>query len=76
MTIHPGPAMRPLMLAAVEAFGEQIAPGSRVLAISPDLGDRYLDTVYSDKWVTEHFGADLLKSLDPLPLGKGLVNYV
>ena len=64
------------VLAAVEAFGEQIAPGSRVLAISPDLGDRYLDTVYSDEWVTEHFGAGLLKSLDPLPLRKELVSCV
>lgn len=50
------------VLAAVEEFGERIAPASTVLAISPDLGDRYLDTVYSDEWVTRYFGADLLKS--------------
>jgi 2,3-diaminopropionate biosynthesis protein SbnA len=30
------------------------------VAISPDLGERYLDTVYDDAWVAEHFGADLL----------------
>lgn len=64
------------VLAAVEAFSERIAPGSRVLVISPDLGDRYLDTVYSDEWVTEHFGADLLKSMNPLSLREGLVNSV
>lgn len=62
------------VLAAVETFAELIAPGSRVLAISPDLGDRYLDTIYSDEWVVEHFGADLLDALDPLSLREGLVS--
>ena len=28
----------------------------RSLAIAPDLGDRYLDTVYDDRWVIDHFG--------------------
>ncbi|BAJ28087.1 MULTISPECIES: 2,3-diaminopropionate biosynthesis protein SbnA [Kitasatospora] len=27
------------------------------VAIAPDLGERYLDTVYDDDWVTRHFGA-------------------
>jgi N-(2-amino-2-carboxyethyl)-L-glutamate synthase len=27
------------------------------VAIAPDLGERYLDTVYDDSWVTEHYGA-------------------
>ncbi|QTR02810.1 2,3-diaminopropionate biosynthesis protein SbnA, partial [Saccharothrix algeriensis] len=26
------------------------------IAISPDLGDRYLDTVYDDQWVVDHYG--------------------
>lgn len=26
------------------------------VAIFPDGGDRYLDTIYSDRWVTRHFG--------------------
>jgi cysteine synthase A len=30
------------------------------VAIAPDFGERYLDTVYDDEWVTEHFGADAL----------------
>ena len=28
------------------------------VAIAPDLGERYLDTIYDDEWVTEHFGAE------------------
>lgn len=31
-----------------------------IVAISPDMGDRYLDTVYSDSWVTEKFGIGAL----------------
>ncbi|MEU9075411.1 2,3-diaminopropionate biosynthesis protein SbnA [Kitasatospora sp. NPDC004745] len=31
-------------------------PGACAVAISPDFGERYLDTVYSDHWVREHFG--------------------
>lgn len=27
------------------------------VAIAPDFGERYLDTIYDDEWVTEHFGA-------------------
>lgn len=30
------------------------------VAISPDLGDRYLDTVYQDQWVADNYGADAL----------------
>jgi cysteine synthase A len=26
------------------------------VAIAPDLGERYLDTLYEPEWVTEHFG--------------------
>jgi cysteine synthase A len=30
------------------------------VAIAPDLGDRYLDTIYSDRWVTDIYGPDAL----------------
>jgi N-(2-amino-2-carboxyethyl)-L-glutamate synthase len=43
------------VLSAVLHKGPDIPPGSRVVAISPDLGDRYLSTVYSDTWVTARF---------------------
>lgn len=30
------------------------------VAISPDMGERYIDTIYNDGWVKEHFGAEVL----------------
>ncbi len=48
------------VLAGVMGMRERIAPGSTVLAISADQGERYLDTVYDDAWVVEHFGGDVL----------------
>lgn len=44
------------VLAAVRTMRDVIPPGSTVLAISPDLGDRYLNTVYDDDWVRDRFG--------------------
>ncbi|GAA2425078.1 2,3-diaminopropionate biosynthesis protein SbnA [Streptomyces glaucus] len=32
----------------------------RAVCIAPDMGDRYLDTVYDDAWVVEHFGPEAL----------------
>lgn len=48
-------------IAAVRRFAPRIPAGSTVVAIFPDGGDRYLDTIYSDPWVAEHFGADALQ---------------
>ncbi|MBT2675088.1 2,3-diaminopropionate biosynthesis protein SbnA [Streptomyces sp. ISL-14] len=36
----------------------------RTVCISPDMGERYLDTIYDDAWVFEHFGTE---ALAPLP---------
>ncbi|HEX6862219.1 MAG TPA: 2,3-diaminopropionate biosynthesis protein SbnA [Thermoanaerobaculia bacterium] len=44
------------VLAAVERVKSRIPEGAVCVAILPDRGDRYLDTVYSDKWVQEHYG--------------------
>jgi len=44
------------VLMAVEYAKPDIRPGSVCVIILPDRGERYLDTVYSDAWVTEHFG--------------------
>jgi 2,3-diaminopropionate biosynthesis protein SbnA len=43
------------VLAAVSKLGPALPPGSRLAAISPDLGDKYVDTVYSDTWVAERY---------------------
>jgi N-(2-amino-2-carboxyethyl)-L-glutamate synthase len=39
-------------------------PGCTAVAIAPDLGERYLDTVYHDGWVENVFGADVLTEVD------------
>ncbi|MEE2043856.1 pyridoxal-phosphate dependent enzyme, partial [Nocardiopsis tropica] len=33
----------------------------RSVAVAPDLGDRYLETVYSDQWVDKNFGDETLR---------------
>jgi cysteine synthase A len=44
------------VLMAVERVREEIPPGAACVVLFPDRGERYLDTVYSDVWVKEHFG--------------------
>ncbi|WP_345570565.1 2,3-diaminopropionate biosynthesis protein SbnA [Nonomuraea rosea] len=43
-------------VAALEKLSANVPGGANCVLIFPDGGDRYLDTVYSDEWVTEHFG--------------------
>jgi cysteine synthase A len=45
------------VIAAVERLQDSIPPGANCVVILPDRGERYLDTIYCDKWVREHFGA-------------------
>ena len=41
---------------AVEQVKERIPRGATCALIFHDRGERYLDTIYSDEWVEEHFG--------------------
>jgi N-(2-amino-2-carboxyethyl)-L-glutamate synthase len=41
---------------AVERFMDRLPAGVTCLAILPDRGERYLDTVFCDDWVRQHFG--------------------
>lgn len=43
-------------VAALTRMVDDIPAGSSCVAVFPDGGERYLDTVYSDAWVTENFG--------------------
>lgn len=45
------------VLSAIDHFKEKIEPGATCVAIFADRGERYLDTVYSDSWVSTHFDA-------------------
>ncbi|MFK8845172.1 asparagine synthase-related protein [Streptomyces sp. Ac-502] len=55
-------ALRPRLIwdvpAAVAHAAPEIPEGSRVVALSPDFGDRYTHTVYNDDWVTRKFGPE------------------
>ena len=44
------------VLMAIEQVKDSIAPDTTCVAILPDRGERYLDTIYSDAWVLDHFG--------------------
>lgn len=41
---------------ALERVKESLPPGSVCVLIFADRGERYLDTIYSDKWVEQEFG--------------------
>lgn len=42
------------VIAALNRSADWIEPGSTCVAILSDGGDRYLDTIYSDRWVAEN----------------------
>ena len=44
------------VLMAVDRKKQELPRGSLCVVILADRGERYLDTIYSDRWVTEHFG--------------------
>ncbi|GJD51392.1 N-(2-amino-2-carboxyethyl)-L-glutamate synthase [Methylobacterium crusticola] len=46
------------VLAAVAADAAGFAADATVVALSPDLGDKYLDTVYAPDWVRAQYGFD------------------
>lgn len=50
--------------AAARWLADYPAHAGTAVAIAPDLGERYIDTVYDDAWVADRFG------LDPRELGR------
>ena len=44
------------VLSAIERLAGRIPVDSVVVALLPDRGERYLETLYSDDWVRAHFG--------------------
>ncbi len=44
------------VIMAVDRVRRSVPDGAVCVAILADRGERYLDTVYSDEWVEEHFG--------------------
>ncbi|GLY71533.1 2,3-diaminopropionate biosynthesis protein SbnA [Amycolatopsis taiwanensis] len=52
-------------LVAAAHVAKSLPAGSRMVIISPDLGDKYVDTIYSDSWVSTNFD----KTITPIPSG-------
>ena len=44
------------VINAVERMSDEIPQGSTVVALLPDRGERYLDTIFSDEWVRDKLG--------------------
>ncbi|MFK0246852.1 2,3-diaminopropionate biosynthesis protein SbnA [Amycolatopsis azurea] len=44
------------VVAAVHSVRDLVPPGATCAIVLPDRGERYLDTIYDDTWVTTHFG--------------------
>jgi 2,3-diaminopropionate biosynthesis protein SbnA len=44
------------LMMAVNQVRDKIPTGANCVVILPDRGERYLSTIYSDNWVSEHFG--------------------
>lgn len=44
------------VVSAIEKIKGRIPGGAVCVAILPDRGERYLDTIYNDRWVSHHFG--------------------
>jgi N-(2-amino-2-carboxyethyl)-L-glutamate synthase len=53
------------VIAAVHRLRRAVPDGAVCAAILADRGERYLDTVYSDEWVEEHFGELSRPSQEP-----------
>jgi cysteine synthase A len=51
------------VLAGVQQLASEFKPGDTIVAISPDLGDKYLDTVYDPAWVKRHVAPESRTSI-------------
>ncbi|CAM3184842.1 2,3-diaminopropionate biosynthesis protein SbnA [Paenibacillus lupini] len=51
------------VIRAVEKYSPYIEPGSTCAVLLPDRGERYLNTVYDDTWVSKWFGNDFTAGL-------------
>ncbi len=49
-----------VVFGAIKWLKEHNANNLTAVAISPDLGERYVDTIYNNEWVQTHFGDGIL----------------
>jgi len=50
------------IVSALDKVKVDIQKGSTCVLILPDRGERYLDTIYSQAWVGQHFGEEFAKA--------------
>jgi cysteine synthase A len=48
-----------VLSGALDWLGRNEPEELTAVAIAPDLGERYLDTIYDDRWVDEHYGGEV-----------------
>jgi 2,3-diaminopropionate biosynthesis protein SbnA len=51
------------IITAIDKIKYEIPPDAVCVAILPDNGSRYLDTIYSDEWVSQHFGETVTEQI-------------
>jgi len=61
------------VLAAIRQYESQVENNACIVAISPDMGDRYLDTIYSEDWCRNNFDQFDLK---PSKLSEGNITRI
>lgn len=61
------------VLAAVKSISAELPTDATVVAISPDLGNNYIDTIYNDVWCTQTFGTTWRTHLHNF---SGVLNHV
>ncbi|MFB9297215.1 pyridoxal-phosphate dependent enzyme, partial [Kibdelosporangium philippinense] len=54
---------------AMDWLAQHNAHELTAVAIAPDLGERYLDTVYQTNWTQDLYGEDILDDTDRLTVG-------
>jgi N-(2-amino-2-carboxyethyl)-L-glutamate synthase len=52
---------------ALDWLARHARPGLTAVAIAPDLGERYLDTIYQAKWVQDLYGEDVFRPGEVVP---------
>ena len=43
------------VLAGIASWSDEISHEDKVVAISPDFGEKYVDSIYNPEWITDHF---------------------
>lgn len=48
------------VLCGIQSYLEKIPHKSNIVAIAPDMGEKYIDTIYQNSWIIDKFGEEHL----------------